>query len=42
MFLAKQSGVGEAVVVRFAEDDVVEHPDAENSQTAVLDHLFDY
>ena len=30
MFLGKQSGVGEAVIVGLAEDDVIEHPDAED------------
>lgn len=30
MFLGKHSSVGEAVVVGFAEDDVIEHPDAED------------
>ena len=30
MFLREQSGVGEAVVVRFAENDVVENADAED------------
>jgi hypothetical protein len=30
MFLGNQSGIGEAVVVTLAEDDVVEHSDAED------------
>ena len=30
MFLGEQSGVGEAVVIIFAEDDVVKYTDAED------------
>ena len=30
MFLGKQSGVGKAVLISFAEDDVVKHADAED------------
>ncbi len=30
MFLSEQSGVGEAIVIGRAEDDVVEYPDAED------------